>query len=72
MQCFYDSLLKSHALFDGRKTILWMHVSRLLAICKTVAELTGERLAKYGTFISRTPHATYVCCTIILQLFYDT
>ena len=75
VRCSYNSILRSRASFDGRKTILWMHVSRLLAICKTVAELTGERLAKYGTFISRTLHATYVCCTIILQLsytFYDT
>ena len=71
MQCSYDSLLKSHALFDGRKTILWMSYS-FLEIRKT--RPTCDRLAKSWTFFNRTRHGTYILCTIILQLscvFHD-
>ena len=46
----------------------------LRSICKTVAELTYERLVKSRTFVGQTPHSIYVYCTIIIQLtstFYD-
>lgn len=65
MQCFYDSLLKSHASFDGRKTILCMSYS-FLANRKT--GLSCDRLAKSWTFFNRMLHGTYILCTIILQL----
>lgn len=62
MQCSYDSLLKSHASFDGRKTILCMSYS-FLAIRKT--GLTCDRLAKSWTFFNRMLHGTYILCTSI-------
>ena len=40
----------------------------LRSICKTIAELTCERLAKSRTFLGQTPHNIYVYCTIIIQL----
>ena len=62
LQFSFDSLLKSHASFDGRKTILWMSYS-FLAIRKTNVRPS-----------CRTLQGAYILCTIILQLscvFYD-
>ena len=67
VRCSYVRLLKSRASFNGRKTILWMSRG-CVALCKTVTVLTCEHLAKSWAFLAGTPHATYVCYTIIPQL----
>ena len=72
---------------DHRAVFLWQPMASLciyrrrsmvarqfcgcLTICKTVVDLTCERLARFWTFFDRTPYGMYVCCTIILN-FHDT
>ena len=63
MRCSYGSLLKSRASFDSRKKF-----RDFLAFSKTLAELTYKPLTKSRAFFHRTPHDTYVCCSITLQL----
>ena len=68
MRCSYgSSFLKSCVSFDGHKAILRMSHD-FLAIRKTVAELTCERLTKSRTVFGRTLHGTYLCCNTMLHL----
>ena len=53
-------------LIGDRETILRMSRG-FLVIRKTVAELTCKHLVKSWIFFGRTPHGTYIGCTIILQ-----
>ena len=53
-----------------RRSMVSRQFCGCLTICKTVVDLTCERLVRFWTFFDQTPYGKYVCCTITLN-FYD-